>query len=86
MAKVSMLTTFDNPYNPFEDFTSWFLCDVERGYYTCAHLGRIIELSDDMSQKEIDEAIEKAYDQIIKDDFMNVYCKVFADEVESSSV
>lgn len=32
------LTTFDNPYNPFEQFSDWFLFDVEKGYNTCAYL------------------------------------------------
>ena len=27
-----MLTTFDNPFDPFEQFTSWFLFDTEKGY------------------------------------------------------
>ena len=24
----TMLSTIDNPFNPFEDFSSWFLFDV----------------------------------------------------------
>ena len=71
-----MLTTFDNPFDPFEQFTSWLLFDDEKGYNTCGKLARIVELSEDMSQKEIDEATEKAIDEIIKYDFMNIYKKV----------
>ena len=40
------LTTFDNPYNPFEQFSDWFLFDVEKGYNTCAYLDRIAHTSD----------------------------------------
>ena len=35
------LTTFDNPYDPFEQFTQWFMFDEEKGYHTTAYLGRI---------------------------------------------
>ena len=35
------LTTVDNPYNPFEQFVSWFLFDAEKGYGTCDYLGRV---------------------------------------------
>ena len=68
-----MLTTKDNPYNPFVDFTSWFLFDVEKGYNTCSHLARIVQLSDEMSQKEKDDEIERAIDEIIEYDFLNIY-------------
>ena len=71
-----MLTTFDNPYDPFEQFSSWFLFDVEKGYNTCSYLARIAKLSDEMSQQEEDEEVERAIDEIIKYDFMNIYKKV----------
>lgn len=70
------ITTFDNPYDPFEQFTSWFLFDVERGYNTCSHLARIAKLSDDMSDEEVDTEIERAIDEIIEYDFMNIYKKL----------
>lgn len=71
-----MLTTFDNPYDPFEQFSSWFLFDVEKGYNTCSYLGRIAKFSDEMTTKEEDEEVERAIDEIIKYDFMNIYKKV----------
>lgn len=71
-----MLTTIDNPFNPFEDFTSWFLFDVEKGYYSCQRLARLANISDDMAQWEKDEVIEKAIDTIIELDFLDVYIKV----------
>ena len=77
MGKECMLTTFDNPYNPFDDFTSWFMFDIEKGYNTCSYLGRIVNLSDDLCQKEIDEEVERAIDEIIFYDFRNIYKKVY---------
>lgn len=71
-----MLTTFDNPYNPFEQFTSWFLFDVEKGYNTCSYLGRIARTSDQLSEEENDLEVERAIDEIIKYDFRNIYKKV----------
>ena len=71
-----MLTTFDNPFDPFEQFTSWFLFDVEKGYNTCSYLARIVQTYDDMTQKEVDEEVERAIDEIIKYDFLDIYKKV----------
>ena len=76
MQNEFMLTTIDNPFDPFEQFTSWFLFDVEKGYYSCARLARIANLSDELSEKEVDEEIERAIDEIIKYDFTNIYKKV----------
>ena len=46
MAKKCMLTTIDNPFDPFEQFTSWLLFDEEKGYHSCSYLGRIARTSD----------------------------------------
>lgn len=70
------LTTFDNPYNPFEEFTAWFLFDETKGYHTCAYLGRIAQTSNLLSDEENDREVERAIDEIIKYDFQNIYKKV----------
>ena len=76
MDKECMLTTFDNPFDPFEQFDQWHLFDVEKGYNTSAYLGRVVRLSDEATQKEENEEIERAIDEIIKYDVLNIYKKV----------
>lgn len=76
MSRKCALTTFDNPYNPFKQFTSWFLFDEEKGYHSCSYLGRIARTSSQLSEEENNLEIERAIDEIIKHDFMNIYKKV----------
>ena len=71
-----MLTTIDNPFNPFEQFTSWFLFDVEKGYNSCSRVARIAKLSEDLSEDETNKEIERAIDEIIKYDVLNIFKKV----------
>ena len=77
MVKECMLTTTDNPYSPFEQFKEWYMYDVEKGYNTCSQLARIARISDDMTQDEVDFENERAMNEIIKYDFMNIYKKVY---------
>lgn len=70
------LTTFDNPYDPFEDYSSWMLFDKEKEYDSAERLMRIAHISDDMSQEEEDIEIERAIDEIIKHDFLGIYKKL----------
>lgn len=71
-----MLTTIDNPFNPFDDFDNWLLFDREKDYKTCELLARNVNISDEMSQFEIDEEVERAIDEIIKYDPLDLYQKV----------
>lgn len=71
------LTTFDNPYNPFTQFKKWFLFDTEKGHNSCAYLARIARTSDEFTEEENDHEIERAIDEIIKYDFLNIYKKIY---------
>ena len=81
MANEVMLTTIDNPYNPFEQFDLWLLFDKEKGYNTCEYLARIVNLTNDMSEKEIDVATDRAIDDIIINDPFGIYKKVTSEDV-----
>lgn len=70
------LTTIDNPFDPFTQFDDWFNFDNEKGYNSCSKLDRVVELSDEMSEVEVNQEIERGIDEIIKYDFLNVYKKV----------
>lgn len=72
-----MLTTKDNPFDPFTDFDQWFLYDVQHGYNTCEYLSRICKTSDSLSDFENYVEIERAIDEIIKFDFLEIYKKVY---------
>ena len=71
-----MLTTVDNPHDPFDNFSSWYMFDVESGYNSCAYLARIAKTSEQFTDTENEEEIERAIDEIIQYDFRNIYVKV----------
>lgn len=80
MAKEFMLTTNDNPFDPFEQFDSWFMFDVEKGYYSCSKLARLLDehgisLFDGLSQQEIENATEQIIDNFVKHDFTDTFIK-----------
>lgn len=71
-----MLTTFDNPFNPFDDFVSWFMFDIDHGYDTCGKIARIARWSEEFSTAEDKAETERAIDTIIDNDFLNIFEKV----------
>lgn len=77
----TMLTTIDNPYDPFTQFDEWYAFDESKGYHTCGYLARIVKSSDELSEADEDAAIEMAIDEIIKLNILGIYEKVTKDEV-----
>lgn len=78
--KPFLITTVDNPYNPFTNFQEWFLFDSEKGYGTCDLIGRLVNTSYQLSDEENQEEIQNAYEQILKYDEVGLYKKIYEDD------
>lgn len=76
MTSPSMLTTIDNPFNPFTQFDEWFAFDESKGYHTCSYLARITKGSYELSEADDVLAQELAIDEIIKINVLGIYRKV----------
>ena len=53
---------------------------MQNGYNSSSYLARIARISDEMTEKENDEEIERAIDEIIDHDFMHIYVKIKNDQ------
>ena len=76
MLRQVNITTIDNPFDPFDDSTNWLMFDIEKGYYTNNKVARLVKLTDDMTEKEELEEIERAIDRLIEIDPLDIYIKV----------
>ena len=73
---VYMLTTSDNPYDPFTQFENWYAYDESKGYHTCGYIERIAKTSPDMSSFDQIEAVNEAIDEILRLNVTGNYKKV----------
>ena len=71
-----MLTTFDNPFNPFTQFDEWFSWDRRAGYNTLGLLDRITILSSELSEADQSLAIQQGIDEIVKENVSGMHRKV----------
>ena len=76
--KAIMLTTIDNPFDPFTQFDEWKAFDEQKGYFTCSYLARIAKTSDELSEVDEDLAIEEAINEIVRLNVLGIYRKVVA--------
>lgn len=72
----SMLTTVDNPFNPFTEFKAWFSFDVGHGYHTLDLLGRILVTSTELSDADELLANELAIDEILYENVSAMHRRV----------
>lgn len=74
-----MLTTVDNPFNPFEDFDEWLNYDYQHGYHTCEYLARIAKTSSEGSEADYEDEMEYAIDEIVRVNPLGIHIKVGED-------
>lgn len=75
----TLLTTTDNPYNPFTEFDQWAACDEQLGHYTLALLGRVCITSDELSELDQSRAIDHAMDEIVAENVSGMHVLISAD-------
>lgn len=71
-----MLSTIDNPWNPFTHFNEWNAWDQHAGYHTLAFLARVVITSDELPDSDQQLAIEEGMDEIVRENVTGVHIKV----------
>lgn len=74
-----MVTTTDNPYNPFVQYDEWRALDEGLGYYTTGLLARYVVSSDELSDADQALAITEGINDLLQDNPFGMYRKVSAD-------
>lgn len=73
---VHMLTTVDNPFDPFTNFDEWNAYDMTLGYNTMAFLARVAKSSPDLSEEDQELALEVAIQEIAKENVSGAHLLV----------
>lgn len=76
-----MLSTIDNPYDPFTQWDDWFAFDTAAGYHSSGLLARITKTSHELTEAQLEKEIENAIDEIVRENVLGVSIKV-SKEVE----
>ena len=74
-----MLTTTDNPFNPFIQFEDWNAYDIKQGYNSCSYVARIAKSSQELSESDEALAINQAINEIVEINLTGNYIKVTPD-------
>lgn len=69
---VWLLTTIDNPYSPFTEFTQWYMEDLRLGYDTCGLIARMSGSADELN----DEAELAVMSDIVSSNFSGKHIMV----------
>jgi len=73
---ATFVTTIDNPFNYFTQFDDWYAFDTQKGYNTCAYLARIAKTASEMSDKDYEQAVNDAVDEVLRLNITGNYKKV----------
>lgn len=75
-----MLTTTDNPFNPFTQWDEWKRFDEDKKYFTLNYLARIAKVSDELSEADYNQAVDDAIDEILNLNVLGIYKRILPEE------
>jgi hypothetical protein len=71
-----MLTTIDNPWNPFTHYDEWYAFDAQANYHTPSLLARVTTSSNELSDYDQERDIVRAIDVIVSENVSGMHRKV----------
>lgn len=80
-----MLTTVDNPFDPWTQWDEWFAWDMSAGYNTPGLLARVAGSQGDLSEADSYLSIQQAIDEIVQENVFGVHIKVLEGAVPKLS-
>lgn len=81
-----MLTTFDNVFNPYENFDEWWNEDRRLGHKTNELLASFSNYKLNMTEVENAVDTEKAINQIVFSGLFPEYCKIYRPKSYNSDI
>lgn len=87
-ASECMLTTIDNPYNPFDNFDEWYSFDEmkarqENRPTCCGYLARVYLGPDDVSDNEFNQGMNDIVDEICRLNLSGKFRKITREEAKA---
>lgn len=71
-----MLSTIDNPWDPYTHYAEWYAEDARLGYHSPALLARVTISSNELSEYDQELDIVRAIDQIVSENVSGMHRKV----------
>jgi hypothetical protein len=71
-----MITTVDNPFDPFTQWEEWYAFDERAGYHTTAFVARVLTTSHELSEADQLLAYELAVKEIADYNVLGIYKRV----------
>ena len=87
MAEEVMLSTIDNPYNPFDNFEQWYMYDEllarQQNRPTCSsYLARVDCSTDEFGEAELRQTMNDIIDEIVELNLSGTFIKLTRSEAK----
>lgn len=67
MLENCLITTADNPWNPYTNWDEWYRFDMQHGYDTCGRLSRLAPIAEFLPETIQNEILSDAMEQMLKE-------------------